>query len=184
MDVGYCRVSTPDQRLDLQEDALKKAGCKKIFSDVGSGKDFNRPGLKSALDFMREGDSLTVWRLDRLGRSLVELIRTVNDINEKKMGFKSLQENISTTSSTGKMIFQLFSVLAEYERNLTIDRTMAGLAAARARGRFGGRPKLLDRNKIKLAKTLAADKNNSVKTIYETLGVSKATLYRALREAC
>ena len=183
MNIGYCRVSTQDQNLDLQKDALKKVGCKKIFCDIGTGSDFNRKGLMDALEFMREGDCLVVWKLDRLGRSLKDLIQTVNDIHEKKMSFQSLQENLDTSTSTGKLVFHVFGALAEFERNIIRDRTNAGLSAARARGRFGGRPRILDKNKIKIAKSLFSDRQNSVSEISKTLNVSRSTLYRYMNVA-
>src|SRR5262245_40582214 len=137
--VGYARVSTQDQTLDLQKDALHKVGCSRIFTDMASGAQVDRPGLEEALAFMREGDTLVVWRLDRLGRSLKHLLETVARLEEHKVGFKSLTENIDTTTSGGRLIFHVFGALAEFERELIRERTRAGLAAARARGRLGGR---------------------------------------------
>lgn len=134
MQVGYARVSTQDQNLNLQKDALKKAGCEKIFADVGGGADFDRKGLSDALAFMRKGDCLVVWKLDRLGRSLKDLIATINDIHNKKMSFQSLQESLNTATSAGKLVFHVFGALAEFERDVIRDRTRAGLSAARARG--------------------------------------------------
>lgn len=179
--VGYARVSTPDQNLDLQKDALKKAGCEKLFTDVGGGANFDRKGLADALDFMREGDCLVVWKLDRLGRSLKDLIETVNGIHKKKMSFQSLQESLNTGTSSGKLIFHVFAALAEFERDVIHERTKAGLAAARARGRLGGRPKILDHAKIIMAKSLMSDHNNSIRDICSTLKISKSTLYRSLK---
>ncbi len=141
--VGYARVSTTEQTLDLQFDALKKAGCSKIFTDTASGAKTERKGLDEALSYVREGDTLVVWRLDRLGRSLTHLIETVSQLDNRKIGFKSLTEQIDTTTSGGKLIFHIFGALAEFERNLIRERTNAGLQAARARGRVGGRPKKL-----------------------------------------
>jgi len=141
--VGYARVSTTEQTLDLQFDALKKAGCSKIFTDTASGAKTERKGLDEALSYVREGDTLVVWRLDRLGRSLTHLIETVSQLDNRKIGFKSLTEQIDTTTSGGKLIFHIFGALAEFERNLIRQRTNAGLQAARARGRVGGRPKKL-----------------------------------------
>src|SRR5258707_723528 len=139
--VGYARVSTEDQTLDLQKDALTKAGCRRIFTDVASGASTERKGLDQALDHLREGDTLAVWRLDRLGRSLPHLIETVTTLEGRGIGFKSLTESIDTTTSGGKLIFHIFGALAEFERNLIKERTQAGLEAARARGHLGGRPK-------------------------------------------
>ena len=181
MQVGYARVSTQDQNLNLQKDALKKAGCEKIFADVGGGADFDRKGLSDALAFMRKGDCLVVWKLDRLGRSLKDLIATINDIHNKKMSFQSLQESLNTATSAGKLVFHVFGALAEFERDVIRDRTRAGLSAARARGRLGGRPRKLDQSKVGMAKALMADHSNSIKDICKTLNISKSTLYRNLK---
>src|SRR5512141_528014 len=138
--IGYARVSTQDQTLDLQRDALDKLGCTRVFTDTASGAQIERRGLEEALAFMREGDTLVVWRLDRLGRSLKHLLETVSVLEQRKIGFRSITENIDTTTSGGKLIFHVFGALAEFERDLIRERTLAGLAAARARGRKGGRP--------------------------------------------
>jgi DNA invertase Pin-like site-specific DNA recombinase len=183
MFIGYARVSTPDQKLDLQIDALTDAGCEKIFSDKIGGANPGRSGLTEALKFMRKGDTLCVWKLDRLGRSLKHLIETVLLLQSAGKGFCSLQEHIDTTTSGGKLFFHIFGALAEFERDIIRDRTRAGLAAARARGRFGGRPRLLDNRKLKLAKTLLRDQSTSIRDICQTLGVSKATLYRRTKAA-
>src|SRR5207248_9019601 len=140
--IGYARVSTHDQTLDLQQDALEKAGCGKIFTDTASGAKAERKGLEEALAYVREGDTLVVWRLDRLGRSLKHLLETITTLNTRKIGFKSLTESIDTTTSNGRLIFNIFASLAEFERDLIRERTKAGLQAARARGRVGGRPKV------------------------------------------
>src|SRR5436305_5092149 len=156
--IGYARVSTQDQTLSLQKDALEKIGCTKIFTDVISGAKAERKGLEEALHYVREGDTLVVWRLDRLGRSLKHLIEVVTDLEKRGIGFKSLTENIDTTTSGGKLIFHIFGALAEFERNLIRERTQAGLQAARARGRFGGRRKALaSGQKIKMAQELYND---------------------------
>lgn len=149
--IGYARVSTDDQNLDLQKDALKNAGCEKIFEDTVSGAATAKTGLSDAMEALREGDVLVVWRLDRLGRSLRNLIELVGGLEERKVGFRSLQESMDTSSSGGKLIFHVFGALAEFERNLIRERTQAGLTAARARGRKGGRPKRLDEKKRELA---------------------------------
>ena len=141
--IGYARVSTTDQTLDLQLDALKNAGCSKIFTDTASGAKSERTGLHEALNYLREQDILVVWRLDRLGRSLKDLIDIISQLDHGKIGFKSLTENIDTTTSGGKLIFHIFGALAEFERNLIKERTNAGLIAARTRGIKGGRPKSL-----------------------------------------
>jgi len=146
MNIGYARVSTEDQTLDLQKDALEKIGCSQIFTDTISGATRERPGLTKALEYVREGDSLVVWKLDRLGRSLKHLIETITELNNRKIGFKSLTENIDTTTSGGKLIFHIFGALAEFERDIIRERTNAGLQAARARGRLGGRPKAKNLN--------------------------------------
>lgn len=182
--VGYARVSTQEQTLGLQQDALKKAGCERIFTDTVSGAKWTaheRAGLSEALEFMRPGDSLVVWKLDRLGRSLKHLIETVTLLQERGIGFKSLTEQIDTTSSGGKLIFHVFGALAEFERDLIRERTNAGLQAARARGRQGGRPRRLDEKKLKMLHALYADKSNSVADILATLNISKSTLYRHVK---
>ncbi len=182
MIVGYARVSTDDQILALQQDALKKAGCERIFTDTASGTKANRPGLEEAINFLRAGDGLAVWRLDRLGRSLKNLIELVNLLHERGIGFRSLTEQIDTTTSGGKLIFHIFGALAEFERDLIRERTQAGLAAARARGRQGGRPRLLEtEKKVAMAQTLYNDKSNSIAQICQTLRISRATLYRYIK---
>lgn len=181
--IGYARVSTQDQNLELQKDALEKVGCEKIFTDIASGAKTERNGLEEALAYLRGGDVLVVWKLDRLGRSLKHLIEVVNDLSEKNIGFQSLQEKIDTTTSGGKLIFHIFASLAEFERDLIRERTQAGLNAARARGRLGGRPPVMDEKKLSMAKVLLNDSNNSIKDVCETLSVSKATLYRYLKKS-
>jgi DNA invertase Pin-like site-specific DNA recombinase len=147
--IGYARVSTHDQTLNLQQDALQKAGCSKIFTDTASGAKTERKGLDNALNYVRKGDTFVVWRLDRLGRSLPHLIATMTDLEERGIGFKSLIENIDTTTSGGKLIFHIFGALAEFERDIIRERTQAGLLAARARGRKGGRPHALTDRQIR-----------------------------------
>jgi DNA invertase Pin-like site-specific DNA recombinase len=179
--IGYARVSTQDQTLNLQKDALEKLGCNKIFTDTSSGTKAERKGLEEALEYVREGDTLVVWRLDRLGRSLKHLIETISQLDTRKIGFKSLTENIDTTTSGGKLIFHIFGALAEFERNLIRERTNAGLQAARARGRKGGRPKSLTGKKTAMAQALYNDKNNTIDEICKTLNISRATLYRYIK---
>ena len=179
--IGYARVSTHDQNLDLQKDALKSAGCEKFFVDEASGVAGARPGLHQAMDQLREGDVLVVWRLDRLGRSLRNLLDLVAQLEEKKVGFRSLQESMDTSSSGGKLIFHVFGALAEFERNLIQDRTNAGLAAARARGRKGGRQRKLNEKQRKLAIRLY-NEGNPVNEICQTMHISKPTLYRYVRD--
>jgi len=181
--IGYARVSTGDQTLDLQTDALNAAGCDQVFKDIISGARADRPGLDEALRYVRSGDTLIVWRLDRLGRSLQHLIETITALEQRGIGFKSLTESIDTTTSGGKLIFHVFGALAEFERDLIRERTSAGLAAARARGRVGGRPKKLTTKQLDMAKRLHADKTTDIATICTTLGISRTTLYRALKES-
>ena len=177
--VGYARVSTAEQTLALQEDALRAAGCERIFTDTMSGAKAERPGLGEALAYLRPGDALAVWRLDRLGRSLQALIATLSGLEGRGIGFRSLTEQLDTTTSGGKLIFHVFGALAEFERDLIRERTRAGLAAARARGRQGGRPKKLGTPaKVAMARALYDDKRHSVAAICTTLGISRATLYR------
>jgi DNA invertase Pin-like site-specific DNA recombinase len=179
--IGYARVSTYEQTLNLQRDALTKEGCSKIFTDTVSGAKMERKGLDEALDYVRKGDTLVVWRLDRLGRSLPHLITTLTGLEERGIGFKSLTENIDTTTSGGKLIFHIFGALAEFERNLIKERTTAGLTAARERGRIGGRPKALTARQLSIAQSLYDDPNTSIAEICRTLKISRATLYRALK---
>ena len=179
--IGYARVSTQDQTHDLQNDALEKIGCTKIFTDTASGAKTERKGLEEALAYVREGDTLVVWRLDRLGRSLKHLIETVSQLDNRKIGFKSLTENIDTTTSGGKLVFHLFGALAEFERNLIRERTNAGLLAARARGRKGGRPKSLTGKKVAMLQELYNSKQHSIEEICKSLHISRATLYRYVK---
>ena len=178
MFIGYARVSTDEQNLDLQRDALQKAGCEQIYTDRVSGTKAERKGLTEALSHLRKGDTLVVWRLDRLGRSLRHLIDTVTDLQERGIGFKSLQESIDTTTSGGKLVFHIFGALAEFEREIIRERTKAGLTAARARGKSGGRPKALTEKQVQMLRQLAADKDRSVEEICQTLGIGRTTYYR------
>lgn len=180
--IGYARVSTTDQTLDLQKDALKKAGCERIFTDTASGAKQERVGLDEALSYVRKGDTLVVWRLDRLGRSLPHLIETITGLENRGIGFKSLTESIDTTTSGGKLVFHIFGALAEFERDIIRERTQAGLTAARSRGRKGGRPKALTPKKQEQALTLYNDKTNTIDDICRTLNVSRATLYRYINK--
>jgi DNA invertase Pin-like site-specific DNA recombinase len=179
--IGYARISTADQSLNLQEDALKRAGCERVYTDTASGATSERTGLKEALDFAREGDVLVVWRLDRLGRSLRDLLETVAALESRKIGFKSLSESLDTTTSGGKFFFQVFGALAEFERNLIRERTQAGLKSARARGRVGGRPRTLDPQKADLARKLYDEREHTVKEIARMVGISKPGLYHYLK---
>jgi len=180
--IGYVRVSTTDQNLDLQKDALNKAGCDKIHEDYASGAKTDRNGLEAAIDSLRKGDTLVVWKLDRLGRSLRHLIEVINLLNDRGCYFRSLQENIDTGSSGGKLIFHVFGALAEFERDIIRERTKAGMAAAKTRGRVGGRPRKMDQKKINYARALLESEENTVDDICLELGVSRATLYRYLKE--
>lgn len=178
MKVGYARVSTLEQNLDLQIDKLKKAGCERIITDRLTGSVSDRPGLTKLQDILRNGDSLVVWRLDRLGRSLKHLIEIVNDLEGRGVEFESLEESINTKTSTGKLIFHIFGAMAEFERNLIHERTNAGLEAARRRGRLGGRPKKLDKVKRQLIIDLYNKKEHTLEEICTSFGISKPTLYK------
>jgi len=178
--IGYARVSTQDQTPQLQLDALKLAGCERSFVEKASGAQRERPELQAALGYMRPGDTLVVWKLDRLARSLKQLIETVESLENKKMGFRSLTENIDTTTPGGRLTFHLFAALAEFERSIIKERTMAGLAAARSRGRKGGRPPSLNAKDLAAAKALLSDPAITVEEVAKRLKVSPATLYRHL----
>jgi DNA invertase Pin-like site-specific DNA recombinase len=180
--IGYARVSTDDQNLNLQRDALQQAGCAKIYEDHLSGVKAARPGLQQALEVARTGDVLVVWRLDRLGRSLKDLIEMVETLSERGIELHSLQEALTTTTSSGQLIFHLFGALAEFERNLIRERTQAGLKAARARGRKGGRPKALEPAKRQLALKLYEERQHTIKEICRIMGISKPTLYNYIAE--
>jgi DNA invertase Pin-like site-specific DNA recombinase len=178
--IGYARVSTWDQNLDLQVDALTQAGCVRIFMDTASGTRTDRPELAAALDYVRPGDGLLVWRLDRLGRSLRHLIETVSTLEDRGVGFKSLQESIDTTTSTGRLVFHVFAALAEFERDLIVDRTKAGLAAAKARGSKAGRKPSLSNDQIEACQSFHASGRYSVTELASMFSVSRATVYRHL----
>jgi DNA invertase Pin-like site-specific DNA recombinase len=175
--VGYARVSTLDQNLDLQTDSLQAAGCERIFTERTSGARSDRPGLCDALAYAREGDVITVWKCDRLSRSLAHLIETVQELERRGIGFRSLAEGIDTSNAGGKIVFPIFAALASVERSLIQERTKAGLAAARQRGRVGGRPKLLTAEKFEAAMKLLAA-GTPPRDVAAILGVSVPTLYR------
>jgi DNA invertase Pin-like site-specific DNA recombinase len=176
--IGYARVSTVEQSLDLQIDALQKAGCDKIFSDKMSGAKA-RPGLDEALAFLRPGDALVVWKLDRLGCRTVKLIQLIEELKERGIGFKSLSNAIDTTTPEGMFIYRISSSFAELERDLARERTMAGLTAARARGRLGGRPRKLNAKQAEMAVSMLKDRNTSIEEVCEAFPhVSRRTLYR------
>ena len=184
MDIGYARVSTKDQSLDLQVDALRRVGCAKVYTEVVSGAKARRPVLEALLAELRPGDVLTSWKLDRLGRSLRHLVELAGALLEKEVGLKSLNDPLDTTTSQGRLIFNLFACLSEFERDLIRERTQAGLSAARARGRLGGRPKGLPPAAEKTAcaaETLYRERRLPVREIAARLGISKSTLYEYLR---
>ena len=178
--IGYARTSTLDQKPQLQLDALIQAGCEKVFTEQASGAQRDRPELKAALEFAREGDTLVVWKLDRLSRSLKQLIETVEMLQERGVAFCSLTEAIDTSGAGGRFVFHVFGALAEFERSIIRERTMAGLAASRARGRKGGRPKQMTTKKIAMAKGMLTDPAITMDDVAHELGVSVATLYRHL----
>ena len=182
MHIGYARISTPDQNTALQHDALQAAGCEKIYSDTCSGATptAQRPGLQQALAYARPADTLVVWRLDRLGRNLKDLVQQVTGLQARGVHFVSLQERLDTTSAAGKLIFHLFASLAEFERDLIRERVQAGLQAARARGRKGGRPQVLVGAKLERAAELMAAGQLPVREIARIVGVDRSTLYRHL----
>lgn len=178
--IGYARVSTDDQNASLQVDALKKAGCIKVFTDHASGSKASRPELDRMLDQLRAGDVIVVWRLDRLGRSLKNLIELVEGLADRGVGFRSLSESIDTTTANGRLFFSIMGALAEFERDLIRERTNAGLLAARARGRVGGRPSVMNAKKIDKARKLYDSRQHTVAEIADMLNVSVATIYRHL----
>lgn len=181
--IGYARVSTPDQSVVMQVDALKKAGCLRVFSDVASGAKANRPGLDEALSYLREGDTLVVWKIDRLGRSLSHLVQTVDDLRDRGVSFRSLNDaGIDTTTRNGKLLFNLFGTLAEFERDLIRERTKAGLESAAARGRNGGRRPVITPAKLTKAQQLIS-KGLTVREAAAAIKVGKTALYAALGES-
>lgn len=182
MKIGYARVSTADQDPQLQIDALEKAGCEKIFTDHASGAKADRPELTRCLDQLRAGDALVVWKLDRLGRNLKHLIEVVEDLKEKGIAFASLTEGFDTGTNGGKLIFNIFGSLAEFERGLIVERVNAGLAVARARGRLGGRPAKLTAKQVVTLKSMYDSKKHSVAEIATTFGISRVTVYEYLKK--
>ena len=176
--VGYARVSTAEQSLALQRDALTAAGCGRVYTDVASGAVDDRDGLAEALDYVRDGDTLVVWRLDRLGRSLKQLIERITVLEARGVGFRSLTEAMDTTTSGGRLIFHVFGALAEFERAVIRERRLAALAAARARGRLGGRPRTLSPARVEMARALLADPARPIADVCQALHVSRSTLYR------
>lgn len=183
MKIGYARVSKQEQDLALQLDALNKEGCEKIFQEKASGAQRDRPELKSALAFMRKGDTLVVWKLDRLARSMKQLIETIESFQEQGIGLKSLQDPIDTSSPSGKLVFHIFAALAEFERGVIRERTTAGLRAARERGRVGGRPPSLSAKDLQAAKAMLKDSDITVAAVARQLNVAPSTLYRHIPHA-
>lgn len=176
--IGYARVSTQDQNPLLQSDALSEAGCERVFTDTASGARADRKALKEALEYAREGDTIVVWKLDRLARSLKQLINTIEALDERKIGFRSLTEAIDTTTSGGRLVFHLFGALAEFERSIIRERTLAGVQAAAARGRKGGRPPALTEDDYSVAETLLRNPDITIKEVAKRLSISTSTLYQ------
>ncbi len=182
MKIGYSRISTQEQNADLQFDALRQAGCEKFFSDKVSGSKADRPGLAAALEYARTGDSLVVWRLDRLGRNLKHLLEVVEGLEKNGIGFVSLQDGFDTTTNGGKLFFHIFGALAEFERSLIQERTKAGLEAARARGRIGGRKEKLNSAQVATLRAMYESKAHALGEICRTFNITKPTLYRYLEK--
>jgi DNA invertase Pin-like site-specific DNA recombinase len=182
MRIGYARVSTIDQSLDLQRDALDRAGCVQVYEENGSGKTADRPQLSAVMKALRPGDCLVVWRLDRLGRNLSDLVTLVGEMDRRGVNFESITENLETHSVTGKLIFHIFAALAEFERSLIRERTMAGLKAARARGRMGGRPAKLSPRQVETLRAMLAAGKVPVLEVARVFGIGKSTLYRHIAE--
>jgi len=180
MRIGYARVSTDDQILDLQRDALKRAKCREVYEEQASGKSTGRPQLEGCLKSLRAGDTLVVWRLDRLGRNLADLVGLVAELEQRKINFESMTEKIETVSPAGRLVFHVFAALAEFERNLIRERTMAGLSAARARGRTGGRPPKLSVKEIRTIRGLLKSADMPVAEIAARFGIARSTLYRSV----
>lgn len=178
--IGYARVSTHEQNPELQLDALRGAGCERVFVEHVSGVSLERPQLMAAIASAQPGDVLAVWKLDRLGRSLLHMIETVRKLDARQIGFLSLTENIDTTTSTGRLVLHLFGAMAEFERSMMVERTLAGLDAARARGRIGGRPRKLSVEDLARARTLVEEERLPMEDIAARLGVALSTLYRHL----
>ncbi len=181
--IGYARVSTQDQKPELQLDALTAAGCERTFEEKSSGALRERPQLQAAIGYMRKGDTLVVWRLDRLARSVKQLIETIDELEGRGIGFRSITEAIDTTTSGGRLVFHIFAALAEFERSILRERTMAGLKAARDRGRVGGRPPALTTADIAAAKALLTDPTITTKEVARRMGVSVSTLYKHIPAA-
>ena len=183
MIIGYARVSTQEQNLDAQLDALKNANCEQIFEEKITGKHKDRPELKTCLKALRKGDVLIVWKLDRLARSLKDLVEIITELNDREIGFRSLTEAIDTTSATGRLVFHIFGALAEFEHSLIRERTIAGLDAARARGRKGGRKPSMSGKDIKKAKAMLNDPQITKTEVAKHFGVSRVTLNSSLNKS-
>lgn len=181
MKIGYCRVSTAEQNLDLQKDSLKQAGCERMFEDIASGSNDERRGLHEAIEFARPGDTLIVWKLDRLGRSLKHLIEIVNSLNDRGISFRSIHESLDSSTAGGRLIFHVFGALAEFELSTIRDRTRSGILAARTRGRVGGRPKCIDAKKAALLKTLTSNPDHDIAEICRILNISRSSFYRHVK---
>jgi DNA invertase Pin-like site-specific DNA recombinase len=181
--IGYARISTRDQKQNLQIDALKQEGCERIFEETASGASRDRPILRSAMEYMRHGDTLVVWKLDRLARSTRQLLETVDMLDQNGIGLKVITQNVDTTTAGGRLIFTVFGAIAEFERDIIRERTRAGLDAARARGKLGGRPRALVQKDLKQALALLKDPDFSIEEVAERLGVSISTLYRYMPSA-
>ena len=182
MKIGYARVSTLDQCLDVQLEKLRAAGCEKIFSDKCSGIKEERPGLEEALAYVRQGDILVVYKLDRLGRNLKHLLDVIHDLETRQIDFESLSESLNTATPVGRLIFQIFGAIAEFERELIRERCLAGLEHARARGRIGGRPSKLNKSQVKIAKTMYKKNTMTIAEICAELEISRSTFYRHIGE--
>ena len=175
--IGYMRVSTGEQSLDLQRDALEQIGCERIYEDVCSGRVIDRPGLAMAMEMARDGDAIVIWKLDRIGRSLAHVVGLVGNLQKRGVGLKVLTGDVDTTTTTGRLVFGIFATLADFERDLIQERTMAGLAAARARGRAGGRPRVMTKQTLTAAMAMMADRENVARDVAAQLGISLSTLY-------
>lgn len=179
--IGYARVSTNDQNLEMQIDALKAAKCEKIFAEKITGTKLERPEYNKLMDFARDNqDTIVVYKLDRLGRSIKHLIDEMQALNNRNIGFKSLKENIDTTTSSGRFFFHIFAAIAEFERDIIKERTLSGLAAARARGRLGGRPKKLSESQLQMLRHAYANKDRDINEICRTFNISRTSLYRLI----
>jgi DNA invertase Pin-like site-specific DNA recombinase len=176
--IGYARVSTSDQKIDLQVDALQQAGCERLFQDVMSSTRLNRPGLQEALSHLRQGDTLVIWKLDRLGRSVKGLITLTETLKARGIAFVSLQDKIDTATPLGEFFFHVVGAFAQLERSLIVERTQAGLAAARARGRRGGRPRKVTKAKLRIAMAAMADRNSNASEVARLIGINRTVLYR------